>query len=111
MASHDIAHGTAIQFITQFEQLALNLVKTHARILACQADNQVFQFSIDPRASTDVRSLERPFAAYEVSMPLQQGVWLDQEYALPQTENAGIPLSVGPPARPALTFPGVITAV
>src|SRR5258708_4015896 len=44
MASHDIAHGTAIQFITQFEQLALYLVKTHARIFACQADNQVFQF-------------------------------------------------------------------
>jgi hypothetical protein len=63
------AHGTADHFITQLEQLALDPVKTHARVFASQTDNQIFEFRLDPRASTDGMSVECPFPAEEVPMP------------------------------------------
>ena len=82
MPLHDIPHGAAIQRIAQLEQLALDLVKTQAWIFARQANNQRFQFRFDPRPSIELWSLERPFSPHELPLPLQQCIWLDQQYTL-----------------------------
>src|SRR5260221_14293020 len=52
MPSHDIPHGTAIDFTVQLQQLALDFVITHPGVLACQTENESFQVRLKPGTST-----------------------------------------------------------
>jgi hypothetical protein len=83
-AAQDVAHCCGIEHLAQLQQLLMKLVVAHARVLASEADNQRLDFPLHSRSPANVPRFECPFAADEVPMPFQQGVWLDEKHCLTQ---------------------------
>jgi len=73
-----VAHRRASHSIAQFAQFADQFLVAQSRISERHLDNQRFQFGIEVRMpSAPLRWLESPLPSDQITMPFQNGVWLE----------------------------------
>ena len=88
--SQDVGDSFVTDSVAKLFEFTLNPIVAEIVILLCQSNHETFELSVNPGATATAGEIVCPFAFHQLTMPLQNSLWLKDPDALAKLLNGAV---------------------
>ena len=88
--SQDVGDSFVTDSVAKLFEFTLNPVIAEIVILLCQSNHETFELSVNPGSTATAGGIVCPFAFHQLTMPVQNSLWLKDSDALVKLLNGAV---------------------
>ena len=90
MPSQDVGDSFVANGVTKLFEFTLNSIVAEIVVLSCHSNDQPFNLSVNPGSTATAGRIVCPFAFHQLTMPVQNSLWLKDPDALAKLLNGAV---------------------